>query len=113
MRSGCSDVWFGLNLKKNKSSRVTAEFLRHTLKCRVRREPEAPVTSAIRKVRIEVPEKFGDNEKFYTNLASEQGTDNALEKQMYRERAEAVGPTPKDRNLFILKTSQKEFMRST
>ena len=31
---------------------------------------------------------------------SELWTDNALKKQMYRVRAEAVGPTPKDRNLF-------------
>ena len=45
-------------------------------------------------------EKFGDNEEFYTNLLSELGTDSALEKQMYRVRAEAVGPTPKDKTLF-------------
>ena len=80
--------------------RVTAELLRHKMKCIVRREPECPVGQAIKKIRIEAAEKYSNDEDFYANLVAELGSDTALEKQMYRVRSEIVGPTPKGRHLF-------------
>jgi hypothetical protein len=81
-------------------ARVTAELLRSKMKSLVRKDPVRAVGKAVRAVRIEAAEEYGDDEDFCQNLIAELGTDSALEKQMLRVRIEIIGPTPKSRNLF-------------
>ena len=80
--------------------KVIAELLRHKMKEIVRRDPVRAVGKAVRTVRVEAAEEYGDDKEFYHHLISELGTDSALEKQMLRVRAEIIGPTPRSRNQF-------------
>ena len=80
--------------------RVIAEMLRERMKCIVRKDPAKAVGKAVRTVRIEAAREYSEDEVFYLKLVSELGTDNALEKQLLRVRAEVIGPTPRSRNEF-------------
>ena len=80
--------------------KVIAELLRHKIKEIVRSDPVRAVGKAVRTVRVEAAEEYGDDKEFYHHLISELGTDSALEKQMLRVRAEVIGPTPRSRNMF-------------
>jgi hypothetical protein len=58
-------------------ARVTAELLRHRMKNIVRKNPVQAVGKAIRIVRIEAAEEFGEDDYFYLHLVAELGTDSA------------------------------------
>ena len=77
--------------------RVIAEKLKHEMKELVRSDPVQPVGKAVRKVRVEAAERFGDDEDFFLHLIAELGCDSALEKQLLRVRQEIYGPTPRSR----------------
>ena len=80
------------------TARVTAELLKHRMKNIVRQDPVQACGKAVRKVRIEAAEEFGDDEDFYQHLVVEMGTDSSIEKQLLRVRAEIIGTTPRNRN---------------
>ena len=48
--------------------RVIAELLKHKMKTLVRADPVQPVGKAIRKVRVEAAEKYGEEQDFYLHL---------------------------------------------
>ena len=66
----------------------------------VRCDPVQPVGRAVRKVRVEAAEMYGEEEEFFDHLITELGSDPALEKQLLRVRLEIYGQTPKSRNHF-------------
>ena len=78
--------------------RVIAELLKHKMKTLVRADPVQPVEKAIRKVRVEAAEKYGEEKDFYLHLIAELGSDSALERQLLRVRAEIYGSTPRSRD---------------
>ena len=66
----------------------------------VRGDPVQPVGKAVRKVRVDAAEEYGEDEEFFWHLIAELGSDSALEKQLLRVRLEIYSPTPKSRNHF-------------
>ena len=71
-------------------AKVTAELLRAKMKILVRKVPVKAVRKAVRAVRIQAADEYGEDEDFYLNLVAELGTDSALEKQMLRVRLEII-----------------------
>ena len=100
-----NDKWILKSVDENHKcepnrAKVTAELLRARMKSLVRKDPVKAVGKAVRAVRIQAADEYGEDEDFYQNLIAELGTDAALEKQMLRVRLELIGPTPHSRNLF-------------
>ena len=70
------------------------------MKVLVKKSPANPVSDAIKKVKDEAEEKYGDNEELWTKIEYELGNDKALLKTLLRVRAEVIGKAPRNRNAF-------------
>ena len=66
----------------------------------VKKDPTTPVSDAIKAVKTEMAEEFGENEQLLKDITAELGTKRSLEQKLLRVRNKIIGPMPKTRNSF-------------
>ena len=80
--------------------KAIADEMRHEMKEIVRKEPQKPVSEAIRSIRQLYAEKYDEDDDLFDQIMAELGADKPLEKQLLRVRKEIIGKTPKNRDRF-------------
>ena len=66
----------------------------------VRKEPQEPVSGAIRTVRKNYAEIYDEDDDIFDHIIAELGPDKPIEKQLLRVREEIIGKSPINRNKF-------------
>ena len=79
---------------------IIAEELKLRMVDIVKKDPSAPVGEAIKATKKEMAEEFGHDDQLFKNIASEIGTNHALEQRLLRVREKIIGALPKNRDRF-------------
>ena len=92
----CDDIHNHLVLR----SEIIAEELKQRMAEIVRKDPAAPVGTAIQTVKVEAAEEYGDDEDTFDEIVDSLGSYHALELRMLRVRDGIIGSMPRSRDIF-------------
>ena len=81
-------------------SAIIAEELKQRMADLVRKDPVAPVGDAIRSIKLEAAEEFGDDEELLNEIVDSLGSFHSMELRLFRVRNSIIGPNPKSRDHF-------------
>ena len=79
---------------------ITAEELKQRMGELVMKNPADPVGEAIKKVKMEAAEEYGENEEYYKEIVEALGSYRSLEMRLLRIRERIIGPLPRNRDFF-------------
>ena len=79
---------------------ITAEKLKQRMADIVRMNPVEPVGEAIKAVKLQAADEFGQNEDTFNELVDALGSHHALELRLLRVRDAVIGGMPKNRDCF-------------
>ena len=79
---------------------VTAEELKQRMGEIVKNSPANPVGEAIKHVKLEAAEEYGEDEDFFKEIVAALGSYHALELRLLRIREKIIGPMPRSRDRF-------------
>ena len=79
---------------------ITAEELKQRMGELVMKNPADPVGEAIKKVKMEAAEEYGEDEEYYKEIVEALGSYRSLEMRLLRIRERIIGPLPRNRDFF-------------
>ena len=79
---------------------ITAEELKQIMVEIVRMNPVEPDGEAIKAVKLQAPEEFGDDDDKFSKIVPALGTNHALELRLLRVRDSMIGSIAKNRDSF-------------
>ena len=79
---------------------ITAEELKQRMAEIVRSNPVEPVGEAIKAVKLQAAEEFGDDDDKFNEIVAALGSHHALELRMLRVRDSVIGRMPRNRDSF-------------
>ena len=80
--------------------KAIADEMKFKMKEIVRKEPQEPVSGAIRTVRKNYAEIYDEDDDIFDHIIAELGPDKPIEKQLLRVREEIIGKSPINRDKF-------------